>query len=247
MTSTIVSFPWAGREGAPDFVPTTGISGTILGVQSSRTTLVYTCPSAAQSQEDYDNGAVGALCPVANNTPQTVTYAPDFLGVPFTVTYGHQYEPARTTFDEEKMAYGQFACQITAAPVPSGTAGAASAAADPICTWDITSMAEELTPADIMPDLRCFEEDIVGPASNVFYQQWNTASLSSCFSSMSATPTTKATVTRHSTNVRYWTVTVTGAAAEVTLQPTNAKSAAVSCRWNVWTLSLIGLAMFLTL
>lgn len=171
-TSTIVSFPWAGREGAPSAVPTAGISGSILHIESARTTLVYTCPAAAQSQEAYDDGTVGALCPAFTNTPQTVTYAADFLGWPVNFTYGHQYYPARTTFDVEKTAYGQFDCQITAAPVPSGSPGAAAASADPVCTYDMTSMPEGLTPADVMPDVRCWEEDIVGPASNVYFQQW---------------------------------------------------------------------------
>lgn len=244
-TSTIVSFPWAGREGAPSAVPTAGISGSILHIESARTTLVYTCPAAAQSQEAYDDGTVGALCPAFTNTPQTVTYAADFLGWPVNFTYGHQYYPARTTFDVEKTAYGQFDCQITAAPVPSGSPGAAAASADPVCTYDMTSMPEGLTPADVMPDVRCWEEDIVGPASNVYFQQWNTAAVNSCLASMSATPTTKVTVTRRSTNVRYWTVTVTGVAAEVTLQPSDTKSAAGSYDWSIWTLSVVGFAMML--
>lgn len=88
-----------------------------------------------------------------------------------------------------------------------------------------------------------------GSEANCFVSCYlqNTAAVNSCLASMSATPTTKVTVTRWSTNFRYWTVTVTGVAAEVTLQPTDTKSAAGLCDWSVWTLSVVGFAMMLAL
>lgn len=86
-----------------------------------------------------------------------------------------------------------------------------------------------------------------GSEANCFVSRClqNTAAVNSCLASMSATPTTKVTVTRRSTNVRYWTVTVTGVAAEVTLQPSDTKSAAGSYDWSIWTLSVVGFAMML--
>lgn len=184
-TSTVISFAWAGNAAGNSFAPTTGISGSIIDVQSSLTTLVYTCHTTSWSRdweavEAYNNGSIGALCPVLSNDPQTVTYGANFLGQAVDRTYGQGYYGMLKTFDSEVVAHGVYGCPITAKPVPSGTPGAASATVDPTCTIEMTEFSEGLMPTDILPEMRCLQQDIVGDQSKIVHNQWVSPRISNC-------------------------------------------------------------------
>ncbi|KAF4543285.1 uncharacterized protein LTHEOB_7019 [Lasiodiplodia theobromae] len=240
-TSTVISFAFpGGQEAPPQVIPTAGVSGSIIDIQSSRTTLAFTCASAVQEPEAYWNGSSpGELCPWFTNSPVTIVYGTDYYGYTFNWTYGHDYYPARTTFEDyERVAAGTLGCAVTATPAQQQTP---VASVDPTCTVDVTSIPAGLEPADVMPSLRCWWEDVAGPQKSLYYREWNSAAFNSCTSSLTATPTTEATGTYKASDVRYWTVTVTEVAAGVTVQPTQSASAAATVNVGLWGLFVVGL------
>lgn len=168
-TSTVISFAFPGGQEAPLVIPTAGVSGSIIDIQSSHTTLAFTCASAAPDPQAYWNGSgPGELCPLFTNTPVTIVYGTDYYGYAWNWTYGNDYYPARTTFDDyERVAKGTLGCAVTAT---QGQTPVASV--DPTCTVDVTSIPAGLGPADVLPSVRCWWEDVAGPQKSLYYREW---------------------------------------------------------------------------
>ncbi|EOD52525.1 hypothetical protein UCRNP2_674 [Neofusicoccum parvum UCRNP2] len=200
----VISFAFPG-DGYYTIVPTAGVSGSILNIENSRTTMVYQCAKEAETLDDYSS-SIGVLCPMSTNLPQTVTFGDGFYG-------------QSTKTDLETITVDlNLQCEVTATPASNG---AAVATASPTCTMDFgdTDDAE-----DAVAVLECAGEDVIGTdTANI-----NTASLVACFTSATATPTNVFTTTYDPSNVWYWTVTVTGTAEGVTVSPTSTGTAAQS-------------------
>lgn len=169
-TSTVISFAFPGGQEAPLVIPTAGVSGSIIDIQSSHTTLAFTCASAAPDPQAYWNGSgPGELCPLFTNTPVTIVYGTDYYGYAWNWTYGNDYYPARTTFEDyERVAAGTLGCAVTA------TQGQQTpvASVDPMCSIDVTSIPAGLGPADVLPSVRCWWEDVAGPQKSLNYREW---------------------------------------------------------------------------
>ncbi|EKG13540.1 hypothetical protein MPH_09304 [Macrophomina phaseolina MS6] len=189
---SVLSFAFPG-DGYYTQVPTSGISGSLIGVEGGRTTLAYTCPEAATALDDYES-KVGVLCPLGTNAPQTVTYGDDFYGVSTSTVVN----AITAAFVED--------CEITATPA---SGGAASATASPTCTFSFGGeYADELVAV-----LTCADPSVIGTDA----EDPNTASYLSCISSATATPTDVMTTTWSPDNVWYWSVTVTATASGVSI------------------------------
>ncbi|GME48621.1 hypothetical protein GTA08_BOTSDO09022 [Neofusicoccum parvum] len=208
----VLSFAYPGDGSRATFVPTSGISASIYNVdESSRTTLAFTCPSAGA------RSTAGALCPISSNHPIAVTVGPDYFGWDFYRSYNSDDFAPTTTLASDVRVDGALRCAVTSTKTK----------ASPVCTVDVTDIPSAAPTADIMADMQCWEEDVAGPVANQTQGVYNTLSVGSCQSAMSATPTTEYTVTRDPTNVIYWTVTVTQIAAGVTVEPSKGAAASV--------------------
>ncbi|KAL1624666.1 hypothetical protein SLS56_007729 [Neofusicoccum ribis] len=197
----VLSFAYPGDGSRATFVPSSGISASIYNVdESSRTTLAFTCPSAGA------RSTAGALCPISSNHPIAVTVGPDHFGWDFYQSYSSDDFAPTTTLASDVRVDGALRCAVTSTKTK----------ASPVCTVDVTDIPSAAPTADIMANMRCWEEDVAGPVAN---------QTQGVYSSMSATPTTEYTVTRDPTNVIYWTVTVTQIAAGVTVEPSKGAAA----------------------
>ncbi|KAK7728141.1 hypothetical protein SLS57_002611 [Botryosphaeria dothidea] len=223
-TSTVLSFAYPAQAYyASAYTPTEGISAQVYAVdESSRTTLAFTCPSSQST--------TGALCPQETNTPVAVTVGPDYFAWNWYRSYDSAYFAPQTTLASDARVEGELHCAVTSTKTK----------ASPVCTVNVTSIAAPLQTAAVMEDMRCFEEDIAGPASELAQGVYNTLSVGSCKSSMEAKPTTAYKVTRNASNVVYWTVTVTEVAAGVTLAPSS--GAAGSFGASLSAAAVVGLA-----
>ncbi|KAK7703541.1 hypothetical protein SLS57_010898 [Botryosphaeria dothidea] len=200
---TVLSFAFPG-DGYYTVVPSSGISGSLVGVEGGRTTVAYTCPEAATAFDDYES-KVGVLCPFSTNIPQTVTYGDDYYGISTSTVVS-----AITVAAVED-------CEITATPA-SGVS--ASVTASPTCTFSFDGQyADELVAL-----LTCADPSVVGDSPD----DPNTTSYLGCISSATATPTDVMTTTWDPKNVWYWSVTVTASASGASLPAETGASASAS-------------------
>ncbi|OJD34290.1 uncharacterized protein BKCO1_24000105 [Diplodia corticola] len=194
-TSSVLSFPFVG-DGFYTVIPSTGVSGSIVGVdKDARTTLVYECDAFATDVDDFST--VGALCPFATDAAAQ------------TVTFGENYWGQRTTGASDGItAAVDMDCAIT---VATG-ASPASAVESPVCTMSFGGdYADEL--AAIVNCAGGVGED----ADDI-----DTQSALDCLLSPTAAATDVAVVSFPPTNVFYWTVTVTAVADAVLATSTSA-------------------------
>lgn len=150
-TSTVLSFAYPAQAYyASAYIPTEGISAQVYAVdESSRTTLAFTCPSSQST--------TGALCPQETNTPVAVTVGPDYFAWNWYRSYDSAYFAPQTTLASDARVEGELHCAVTSTKTK----------ASPVCTVNVTSIAAPLQTAAVMEDMRCFEEDIAGPASEL--------------------------------------------------------------------------------
>ncbi|KAB2575944.1 hypothetical protein BFW01_g2618 [Lasiodiplodia theobromae] len=230
-TSTEISFAFV--YDSPDiYVPTSGVSGKVWNVTSSTTTMVFHCPSG--SAKSSSNDTAGVLCAAGDDGgPVAVEFGDDYWSMGFVQPLGTDAFAPQTTLAEPVTAGYEMHCDITGSKT----------SASPVCTVNVTSVPAAVKTADLMALDRCWEEDVAGPRSEVDEGTYNTASITSCMSSVSADPTTAYTVTRNPTNVKYWTVTVTEVAAGVTLEPSNAAPGSLSVRLSA--AAVVGFAIIL--
>lgn len=147
----VLSFAYPGDGSRATFVPSSGISASIYNVdESSRTTLAFTCPSAGA------RSTAGALCPISSNHPIAVTVGPDYFGWDFYRSYSSDNFAPTTTLASDVRVDGALRCAVTSTKTK----------ASPVCTVDVTDIPSAAPTADIMADMRCWEEDVAGPVAN---------------------------------------------------------------------------------
>ncbi|KAB2577270.1 hypothetical protein DBV05_g4104 [Lasiodiplodia theobromae] len=184
-TSDVISFPFVG-DGYYTVVPTEGVSGSIVDVKDSRTTMVYECDTYASNIYQYST--VGVLCPLGTNRPVSVTFGDNYWGQLTSVSTAG----ISATYDQD--------CDVTATPASNG---GISAVESPVCTMSFGGeYAETLA-------------GLFNCAGNVDADDIDTDEFYACLTSATATPTKVAVMTLEPTNVWYWTVTVTAVAEGV--------------------------------
>lgn len=115
-TADVISFPFVG-DGYYTVVPTEGVSGSIVDVKDSRTTMVYECDTYASNIYQYST--VGVLCPLSSNRPVSVTFGDNYWGQMTSVST----DGISATYDQD--------CEVTATPASNG---GLSAVESPVCT-----------------------------------------------------------------------------------------------------------------
>ncbi|KAF2145868.1 uncharacterized protein K452DRAFT_283170 [Aplosporella prunicola CBS 121167] len=209
-TSTVLSFAFPFGA-SPAVVPTAGVTGSVVGVESARTTLAFTCAEAAKELTDYSS--VGVLCPIGSNTPMTVTYGPSYFA-----------QSAHTTVETATLTAPvdlNIECDVPVAATPASNSAKPTATKDAVCTYDFGD--NEL--AEAMGALfQCSQENVAGPVAEIAQSKLNTASVTECIGSAMQHPATTAAVTYKATDVVYWTVTVTDVAKGVTLEGASSKA-----------------------
>ncbi|KAL1637731.1 hypothetical protein SLS58_009158 [Diplodia intermedia] len=186
-TSSVISFPFAG-DGYYTVIPTAGVSGSIVGVEDARTTLVYECDTFAADLAAFST--VGVLCPFESAYAQTVTYGAGYWG------------QETTAVASGITAAVDMDCAITAGTPASD--GRATATASPVCTMSFGGQYKD--------ELAAFA-NCAGGIDDV--DDIDTQSAIDCLLSPTASATDVAVMTFDPTNVFYWTVTVTAVAEAV--------------------------------
>ncbi|KAF2137087.1 uncharacterized protein K452DRAFT_302248 [Aplosporella prunicola CBS 121167] len=223
-SSAVISFPFVDPFHEATYVPDSGISGRIIDVQSSRTTLVFSCQTTAKSVDDYFNNKVGALCADKDDDSKEVEviYGDGFFGMPIIQKLDNA---GKTT------AHFDLGCAVTASPAKNDAS--ITAKSDPVCTYDLKGNKNA---KEFQEQLECYQDNVAGPISAQMQSTLNTASVDACISSISAakgTPT-QALVTHPASAVRYWTVTVTDVPTNVTLAASQtAKNGAAGSSFGV--------------